>query len=242
MGLYTRKDFERDSALIEELRTSATRALLRKAIDGFEKRRTDIQCDRGLDKLLGKLAATRMILADREAMKKSPRFVFIIPRKTKPFLWRRATTQFTPIEPAYLSGGCWQDEDGWHAGHELQQWLAEHRCTAIWVVSRGAKSNGKEPLEGEEPENVINFNWLPCSIEQAKAYSQAGDWEPSKDGKTKEFRAHYMVRYSGTIEQPYGEYIDIRVNAIEDSRCCVIEGEGETSPSPPKAMAASVGS
>lgn len=239
MGLYTRIDFDRDSRLIEELRTSASRALIRGAIDGFEKRRTDIQCDRGLDKLLGKLAATRMILADREAMKKSPRFVFIIPRKSKPFLWRRATTQFTPIEPAHLSGGCWQDEDGWHAGHELQQWLAEHRCTAIWVVSRGAKSNGKEPLEGEEPENIINFNWLPCSIEQAKTYSQAGDWEPSKDGKTKEFRAHYMVRYSGTIEQPYGEYIDIRAAAIEESE----QGANapQTDSSPPKMMAAGAG-
>jgi hypothetical protein len=247
MALFTRKDYELLAAMVEDIRHESRVALLERRKNGFEHRKTDQECDGLLESLKGKLAATRMILADKEAMKKSPAFAFVIKRKTKPWLFRRAAVNFRE-----LAWTMHVDEE--EAEDRLNEESKRDRYTIIWLSGRGAKKPTEQDLalkEAAEAEmlELKEHEWKRTTILDARAKSLEGVWldKTHKDGRVEKiFSARYMVRFVGEGDSAYAEYVELfTLRAAANEGGETIEPTQESSvnpPSPPlKAMAKGAG-
>jgi hypothetical protein len=155
MGLFTREDAERLSRAVGEMQHDARQAYLDCKLSVWDMRRMLREADAILDSIPRKLAATRMILQDRENMMKSMNFAFVIPR-IRGWLMRRGSRQWRPTTEAQVIR------------------LENQGVTIIWYKARrddegGSKKQPEEPEFEYEP-----LSWVRVTELEAKALSKLG--------------------------------------------------------------------
>lgn len=219
MGMFTRQDYDRLAHMVEEIRHASRESLLEKRQSGFAHKRIDEECDRTLQTLKGKLAATRLILQDKDRMKRSPAFTFLIVRTTKAWLWRRAAVNFTEV-PQHLCN----DE-------RMKEWAQNNRTTLIVLRGRGKMDKtSSNPFGEEEVEEDYDMGWQKCSVEVGRQLVTEGEWGEDNEGNPV-FRATYTVRFIGEWDSKdaFAEFAQVGCTAA----VTITGGEAEKLANPP---------
>lgn len=216
MGLYTRKDYERDCKNIDAQIAKSATLLGMQLIGPLDHWQRATRLDETKRKLGQKLAMTALALADKSKMERSKRFAWVIGAK-------KVHEDGCPqLKDKYVYCNCYGE---WYVSRKQEPLLKhgqphyrettlreiyELQSDGVTVMESGFPmrkkgANAKLPVE----EGFKGFVWIEVPEKESIEYQNQGEYYKGKDGK-QYWAAHYMVKSEGEGPQRKFYITDVR--------------------------------
>lgn len=213
MGLYTRKDYERDCKLIDSQIARSASLLGEQLIGPLQHYTRARQLDELKRKLGQKLAMTAIALKDKSNMERSTRFAWVIGAK-----------KIHEDDCRGKRGEHYCNCNGsWHVTRKKEPLIKHgqphYRNTSlneiealqrdgVTVMESGFMKKKGKAAKVEPEDEILPFAWIECTENQAVQMQEQGDWV-EVNGKPA-FKAHYMIRGEGEGANRKFYYVDVR--------------------------------